>query len=346
METVRESDRLVWVDIAKGICITLVVFMHSTLGVEKALGHPSLIHGFVEWARPFRMPDFFLISGLFLAARIDRPWRTYLDTKVVHFAYFYVLWLTIQLVTKAPALVGDEGVAGLLAAYAHAFVEPWGTLWFIYLLAVFFTAAKLAEPLPKWLVWGAAAVLHVIAPATGWLVADEFSSRFVFFYSGYVAAGAVLAAADRLGARPPTSLVGALLLWTAANWALVANGWAFAPGLDLLVSFAGIAAVVALSTLLSRRAEGRAIAYLGRNSISIYLAFPLFMAPTRVLLLDRAPWLGAEITSFAVAGASLVGALLLARAVAGSRLDFLFRRPAAFKLQQPAARLSPRTASV
>ena len=41
------------------------------------------------------MPDFFLISGLFLAARIDRPWPAYLDTKVVHFAYFYVLWVNI-----------------------------------------------------------------------------------------------------------------------------------------------------------------------------------------------------------------------------------------------------------
>ena len=56
----------------------------------------------VAFAKPFRMPDFFLISGLFLARVIDRDWRTYLDRKVVHFAYFYVLWVTIQFAFKAP----------------------------------------------------------------------------------------------------------------------------------------------------------------------------------------------------------------------------------------------------
>src|SRR4029078_9771560 len=86
------ATRVDWVDVAKGICIILVVMMHSTLGVEKAIGAETSLHAFIEWARPFRMPDFFLISGLFLAARIDRPWRAYLDTKVAHFAYFYVLW--------------------------------------------------------------------------------------------------------------------------------------------------------------------------------------------------------------------------------------------------------------
>ena len=55
------------------------------------------------FAKPFRMPDFFLISGLFLAVVIDRDWRTYLDRKVVHFAYFYVLWVTIQFGFKAPS---------------------------------------------------------------------------------------------------------------------------------------------------------------------------------------------------------------------------------------------------
>ena len=48
------------------------------------------------------MPDFFLISGLFLAQVIDRDWRTYLDRKVVHFAYFYLLWTAIQFAVKAP----------------------------------------------------------------------------------------------------------------------------------------------------------------------------------------------------------------------------------------------------
>ena len=35
------SERVDWVDVAKGICIIMVVMMHSTLGVEKAAGAPG-----------------------------------------------------------------------------------------------------------------------------------------------------------------------------------------------------------------------------------------------------------------------------------------------------------------
>src|SRR5262245_62062436 len=89
------SGRVDWVDYAKGICIVMVVMMHSVLGVELAAGETGFMHLVVAFAKPFRMPDFFLISGLFLPLVIDRDWRTYLDRKVVHFAYFYVLWVTI-----------------------------------------------------------------------------------------------------------------------------------------------------------------------------------------------------------------------------------------------------------
>ncbi len=69
-----------------------------------AAGHEGWMHPVVAFALPFRMPDFFLISGLFLANVIDRDWRTYLDRKVVHFVYFYLLWMTIQFAVKAPGL--------------------------------------------------------------------------------------------------------------------------------------------------------------------------------------------------------------------------------------------------
>src|SRR6201746_2008431 len=99
--------RIDWVDYAKGICIVMVVMMHSVLGVEAAAGQTGFMHVLVAFAKPFRMPDFFLISGLFLSVVIDRDWRTYLDRKVVHFAYFYALWVTIQFGFKAPAFPPD-----------------------------------------------------------------------------------------------------------------------------------------------------------------------------------------------------------------------------------------------
>src|SRR5207249_8050296 len=105
-----------------------VVMMHSVLGVELAAGRTGFMHLLVAFAKPFRMPDFFLISGLFLARVIDRDWRIYLDRKVVHFAYFYALWVTIQFAFKAPGFAAEHGALGVASFYAEAFIEPFGTL--------------------------------------------------------------------------------------------------------------------------------------------------------------------------------------------------------------------------
>ena len=63
-----DEGRVPWVDTAKGLCIILVVMMHATLGVGEAMGGEGFMHQIVAFARPFRMPDFFLVSGLFCPA--------------------------------------------------------------------------------------------------------------------------------------------------------------------------------------------------------------------------------------------------------------------------------------
>src|SRR5688500_1079859 len=72
----QKNERVDRVDYAKGICIIMVVMMHSVLGVEAAAGQIGFMHLVVEFAKPFRMPYFFLLSGLFLPLVINRDWRT------------------------------------------------------------------------------------------------------------------------------------------------------------------------------------------------------------------------------------------------------------------------------
>src|SRR4030095_12252300 len=161
------EQRVDWVDYAKGFCIVFVVMMHSTLGIGNPLGQEGGLHSVVPFAKPFRMPDFFLISGLFLARVIDRDWRTYLDRKVVHFAYFYALWVTIQFAFKAPGLASEHGALGVALLYAEAFIEPFGTLWFIYLLPTFFVVTKLTRNVPPLVIFAIAAALEIAPVDTG-----------------------------------------------------------------------------------------------------------------------------------------------------------------------------------
>ena len=121
-----DEGRLPWVDTAKGACIVLVVMMHATLGVGEAMSGEGFMHWIVAFARPFRMPDFFLVSGLFLSRVIDRDWRSYGDKRVVHFLYFYLLWLVIQSAFKFGQVSGGTA-AGFVEHLARALIEPYST---------------------------------------------------------------------------------------------------------------------------------------------------------------------------------------------------------------------------
>jgi uncharacterized membrane protein YcfT len=323
------AARIDWVDYAKGICIVMVVMMHSVLGVELAAGQTGFMHPLVAFAKPFRMPDFFLISGLFLSVVIDRDWRTYLDRKVVHFAYFYVLWVTIQFGFKAPGFAAETGWPHVGFMYLESFIEPFGTLWFIYLLPVFFVVAKATRRMPPLMIWGVAALLEMAHIATGWTVIDEFGARFVYFYSGYLFAHHVFALSDRARARPALALAG-LAAWALINGGLVGSGFSEWPLISLVLGLAGACAIVTMGTMLARAHWLNFLRTCGEHSIVIYLAFFLPMAATRTLLLRAGPIHDIGTISLVVTIVGVVGALLLWRVALALGANFLFERPAAF----------------
>jgi uncharacterized membrane protein YcfT len=323
------GDRVDWVDYAKGICIVMVVMMHSVLGVELAAGQTGFMHLVVMFAKPFRMPDFFLISGLFISVVIDRDWRIYLDRKVVHFAYFYVLWVTIQFGFKAPGFAAETSWSHVGYLYLESFIEPFGTLWFIYLLPIFFVVIKATRRVPAPVIWVVAALLEMAHVSTGWTVIDEFAARFVYIYSGYLFAPYVFALADRVRTYPALALAG-LALWAMVNGGLVKFGYSEWPLVSLALGLAGACAIIALGTLLARMQWLGFLRFCGENSIVIYLAFFLPMATTRTLLLHTGLAHDIGTVSLIVTIAGVVGALLIWCVALAAGANFLFERPAAF----------------
>jgi uncharacterized membrane protein YcfT len=326
---IKSTARIDWVDYAKGICIVMVVMMHSVLGVELAAGQTGFMHAVVMFAKPFRMPDFFLISGLFLSLVIDRNWRTYLDRKVVHFAYFYVLWVTIQFGFKAPGLAAEQGWVHVGFLYLESFVEPFGTLWFIYLLPIFFVVIKLTRGVPGILVWLVAALLEGAHVMTGWTAIDEFCARFVYIYSGYLFANVVFALSDRARAHPLLAL-GGLVSWAVVNGGLVTLGYSEWPVISLMLGLAGACAIITTGTLLARCDFLNFLRFCGEHSIVIYLAFFLPMASTRTLLLKTGIVPDIGLIALIVTLAGVAGALLIWRIALRAHATFLFERPDAF----------------
>jgi uncharacterized membrane protein YcfT len=333
------AKRLDWVDMAKGLSIFLVVMMYAASSVGEDTGGVGALHWAIAFATPFRMPEFFLISGLFLSQVIDRPWRAYADRRVVHYLYFYVLWALIHIIFKVGLLATDP--VGALEQIAWAVIQPYGVLWFIYMLAVVSAATKLLHDLrvPVWAVFGVAAIMQMAPIHTGSYVVDQFAEYFVFFYAGFVLAPQLFRLAYWAADHAGFAILG-LAVWAIVNGALVFSpgfamdpihpvmGYAGLPGLHLVLALAGSAALCVLASLLTRLSWMNWLRWLGSKSLIIYVAFVLPMGIARTVLIK----LGVDeptLLSLLTMAIAIVSPLVLYWIVQRTGFGaFLFERPA------------------
>ncbi len=334
------TERLDWVDFAKGISIILVVMMYSVFNVGQDVEGIGLLHYVIAFATPFRMPEFFLISGLFLDQVLARNWKAYADRRVVHYFYFYALWAAIHIVLKVGIMSAAPGDA--LAALALAIVEPYGVLWFIYLLGAFSLVAKLAYEarVPRWAVLTVAAALQMTPAATGSYLVDQFAEYFVYFYAGYVFAPWIFRLVA-LALRHVGVTLAALVLYGVVNAALVFSpgyavlpnhiqmGTAALPGLHLVLALVGSLALCVGAGLLSRLPLLGWLRWLGEHSIVVYLVFVLPMSFARIALGRLGLADNVTLASLLVIVAAIGFSVALYLAVQWTgRGRFLFERPA------------------
>jgi uncharacterized membrane protein YcfT len=334
-----KAERLQWVDLAKGLSIILVVMMHSAYGVGQEIGGTGVLHWIIAFATPLRMPEFFLISGLFLSQVIGRDWARYADRRVVHYFYFYALWALIDITVKTGLSTMDP--VATLEALAWAIVEPHGVLWFIYQLAIFSLATKLLYTIRAHhlVVLPIAAVLQMLPIASGSGVVDNFAEFYVYFYAGYAFAPLVFRLGDWVQAHPVRAIY-ALVLFAIVNGLLVFSpgfmlkpdhteiGYAGLPGVRLALAFAGALAVCVLAMLLVRIPAMDWLRWLGSKSIVVYLAFALPMAFARTVMIKLGFTENTTLVSIIVMLVALVAPLALYAAITVTGWGkFLFERP-------------------
>ncbi len=328
-----------WVDTAKGLSIILVVMMYAAYNTGEYTGQVGFLHYVIGFATPFRMPEFFLISGLFLSQVIDRPWRRYADRRILHYAYFYAVWAIIMIGLKIGIYGRDP--SSMLGDIAMSAVEPYGVLWFIYMLAVFGLVARLLWQLkiPDPIVIALAAVLQMSGIEATSYILTQFVAYFVFFYIGYAAAPFVFRLVGWTQRHTVLSVAG-LLVWALANGLLVFSpgfsvqptvthmGLATFPPLHLGLAVLGALALCVLGALLVRLSFMDWLRWLGEHSLVIYVAFTLPMSVFRAAALRTGLITETGALSLAVLVVSLASPvllyMLLKRASIGA---FLFERP-------------------
>jgi fucose 4-O-acetylase-like acetyltransferase len=187
--SVTRNNRLAWVDYLKGMAIILVVYRHVMIGIERSgIPVPAYIRIANEMFYSFRMPLFFLLSGIFINSSLaKRSIRQVLLIKVDNLLYPYLIWVTLQ-ITLQIILARYTNTNRSLIDYTYIFYQPESLDQFWYLPALFNASAfyllmrSFARPDPR-LHLGIALGLYFLAPHLAQISMISDWMRFYIFYA-------------------------------------------------------------------------------------------------------------------------------------------------------------------
>ena len=295
----RGPRSVVWADVAKGVCIILVV-LHHLVGKHYVNVLPDRLDGLAAtWnaltykLKPVRLPLFFLISGFFAANALRRPWREVWPTRVGNLYYLYALWLCIHAVlfaqlTQLP-MNRTQSATDLIGDLVLASTG----LWYLYALVAYFLAVRLLRDVDPRAVLVVAVALALAVPWLDIAATNRASllQHFVYFVLGAYFPSAV-ERMTHLGRVQATRLaVAAVLLTGVGALAHIPSAVMVLP-----VSLLGVPCCVAAAVALARRpALAGVLASLGRRTLPIYVLHVPFLAVVHLVVASRVsvsePWL-------------------------------------------------------
>lgn len=320
----ENSNRIAWLDIGRGSSILLVIFFHASMLIQDT-GNLHPVHWIInDFFAPIRMPLFFTISGVLGAKALKAGWPQIVEKRVLLLWYVYILWAAIAMVMEF--IIGNKASFGDLASMA---IWPSSTLWYLWVLGLYFVVARVFTGRMQLPVLFLATVTSVLAESKYFEIASlEHFKAIVyapFFLGGAWYGHALL----RMLTRPWITFIVAAssfaLLFFMLRWNILP------PGVGVAASVFGLTSGMAGSILLGRvRWVGSALAYFGRNTLPVYvshfllLRFCVFLFATFgvVTLPGFSNW-GALVTSCAALGL----ALSIGRIAADYNASWLFKLP-------------------
>ena len=287
-----KRPRADWADVAKGVCILLVVMWHVIMKHYLQIDWhlpvplPAVWGVFGDQLLPLRMPVFFTISGMFAASAVLRPWRVAARSRIARFYYLYVLWFVVHTAVLSLVPRFDTLAAhSVLDMVEQVTITP-TNLWYLLALAVYFVVARLTRGLPAAFVLAGAFALSATASA-GLLAAPgnrgQLYQNLFFFLAGLRLKPFVERWADAVSLRLVVLGGGAYLAVMLAVRQLGAKQWfGVWPVVSIMAVLLGIAAAVEVNRRLR---VARPLARLGRQTLPIYVMHMPLLALLHAALL-------------------------------------------------------------
>lgn len=190
---VLKKSRLQWIDYLKGIAIFLVVYRHTLIGIERSgLKIPEIAFKANMVFFSFRMPLFFMLSGIFITGSLKkRNLKQFISTKFENLFYPFLIWAFIQI--SLQILLADFTNTGRKPFdYIRLLYDPHKIDHFWYLPALFNTTViyalfKYKTKIKNWQQILLGLILFFTAPYIQNLsVISDWMSFYIFFAIGDV----------------------------------------------------------------------------------------------------------------------------------------------------------------
>jgi fucose 4-O-acetylase-like acetyltransferase len=293
--SILEKKRMAWVDYLRGIAILLVVYRHVLLGLQRAnTAIPlSLVYANMVFFS-FRMPLFFILSGIFINGSIARrPLGKLIYIKFENLLYPYFIWSFIQ-ITLQIVLSRYTNSDRTIIDYTYILYQPRGLDQFWYLPALFNTTViylllKVKLRLPIWSQLLAGAVFYMASPFCSSIsMISDWMEFYIFFALGDAVSGIFFEKkSQRLLNNAWTGLIMIPIFAATQVYYLHQagpNGASIGQLPFLAVALIGCFAMFVLAFRLQQWDILRWLRVLGFHSLYIYVMHVMIAAFTRTLL--------------------------------------------------------------
>ena len=306
---ILSSNRLAWIDYARGICIILVCFRHCMEGLKQA-GLPLQEYPVLQVLNicfySFRMPLFFIISGLFVSSGLfKKGLGPYVNGRFRIVFYPLLVWGSIQITIQF--LLKDYVNAHRVPLdYLNLIINPRRIEQFWYLNALFFVGAlyalfKVAFRINYWQQLLLGMIFYTIAgmfrytETNGYLLTDILN-YYIYFCIGDIISGYVLGKKNKKTMITAPSwllasfivFLGSQYLYTILNLSPHHNEFYVGdklPALAFFIALSGCAFIIQIAFLLQRAGIFKWLRVIGYHSLYIYLAHVMVIASVRILLM-------------------------------------------------------------
>lgn len=306
---ILSASRLAWIDYARGICIILVCYRHSFDGLKEAhlpVNHFYLLQVLNVCFYSFRMPLFFIVSGLFVSRSLaKKSLKNYAWGRFSVVFYPLLIWGSLQ-ITLQLLLKGYVNAHPAPFDYVNLVIyprNPTNNQQFWYLNALFFVGVFYAffKVVCRFTLWQQLLLGLVLYAAAGYMgyngiafyIFPDIFHFYIYFCIGDIISSFIFRKETTAIILSPKWLIASVLFCIALqtvfttinmghaddNYINVRMPWLFLP-----ISLSGCMVMIQLAQILQRKDNFKWLRVIGYHSLYIYLMHLMLVAAVRIVM--------------------------------------------------------------